>query len=162
MIRNLLALTVLDYSDNQKRGLLSLNLNMIFIRHNRFFQSDPSGGSSVAGAKPLPSIHLTPAAVAEVRRRMESETQSQSKLLRLWVEAGGCSGLSYEMEFVDQPKEKDVEFNFDGLVVLVDGRSMPYISGMTLDYSNKMVNGGFQFSNPKAKRSCGCGTSFSV
>jgi iron-sulfur cluster assembly protein len=66
------------------------------------------------------------------------------------------------MEFVADKKDGDVEFTFDGLVVLVDGRSMPYINGMTLDYSDKMVNGGFQFSNPKAKRSCGCGTSFSV
>jgi iron-sulfur cluster assembly protein len=56
----------------------------------------------------------------------------------------------------------DREFEFDGLKVLVDARSLLYIGGMTLDYSTRLVNGGFHFSNPKAKRSCGCGTSFSV
>ena len=110
----------------------------------------------------MPSIILTPAAIAEVRRRMVAKGHPEASLLRLWVEAGGCSGLSYEMEFVAVPKERDVQFTFDGLTVLVEARSMAYINGMTLDYSDKMVNGGFQFSNPKAKRSCGCGTSFSV
>ncbi len=110
----------------------------------------------------VPSIVLTDAAIAEIRRRLANEPDSSRKMLRLWVEAGGCSGLSYEMGFVTEPKDRDVRFEFDGLTVLVEGRSMPYITGMTLDYSSKMVNGGFQFSNPKAKRSCGCGTSFSV
>lgn len=110
----------------------------------------------------LPSIVLTPSAVSEIRRRMSQKPEDSGKMLRLWVEAGGCSGLSYEMEFASERKKSDVQFEFDGLVVLVEGRSMSYISGMTLDYSDKMVNGGFQFSNPKAKRSCGCGTSFSV
>lgn len=110
----------------------------------------------------VPSIQLTPAAIAEVRRRMSAQADPEKKLLRLWVEAGGCSGLSYEMGFVKDRQERDFEFSFDGLTVLVESRSMPYITGMTLDYSDKMVNGGFQFSNPKAKRSCGCGTSFSV
>lgn len=110
----------------------------------------------------IPSIVLTDAAIAEIRRRMGMQANPDKRILRLWVEAGGCSGLSYEMEFVNEKTDKDFEFTFDGLTVLVEGRSMPYITGMTLDYSDKMVNGGFQFSNPKAKRSCGCGTSFSV
>ncbi len=109
-----------------------------------------------------PSIQLTPAAVAEIRRRLAAQSKPENSKLRLWVEAGGCSGLSYEMEFVVEKRDRDFEFAFDGLAVLVEERSMPYITGMTLDYSDKMVNGGFQFSNPKAKRSCGCGTSFSV
>ncbi len=110
----------------------------------------------------VPAIQLTAGAIAEVRRRMSAQADPDKKLLRIWVEAGGCSGLSYEMEFVKDKQERDFEFNFDGLTVLVESRSMPYITGMTLDYSDQMVNGGFQFSNPKAKRSCGCGTSFSV
>lgn len=113
-------------------------------------------------APSAPSIQLTEAAIAEIRRRLSGEPDSDRKALRLWVEAGGCSGLSYEMGFVTEAKDKDVRLEFDGLVVLVEARSMPYITGMTLDFSDKMVNGGFQFSNPKAKRSCGCGTSFSV
>jgi iron-sulfur cluster assembly protein len=106
-------------------------------------------------------IHLTDAAIAEIRRRMTQESDT-NMILRLKVGAGGCSGLSYEMEFVTAGDAKDREFVFDGLKVLVDARSLAYVAGLTLDYSTQMVNGGFQFSNPKAKRSCGCGTSFSV
>lgn len=134
---------------------------MIIDRY-KYMKPESAGGSAPSAAKPLPSIVLTAPAIAEIRRRISLDPSNQGKKLRLWVEAGGCSGLSYEMEFVADKKDGDVEFTFDGLIVLVDGRSMPYINGMTLDYSDKMVNGGFQFSNPKAKRSCGCGTSFSV
>lgn len=135
---------------------------MMTNRIDKFLGAEPAGGNASAEAKALPSIHLTDTAVAEIRRRLSLEKDGAGKMLRLWVEAGGCSGLSYEMEFVSEKKPADVAFEFDGLPVLVEGRSMSYINGMTLDFSNKMVNGGFQFSNPKAKRSCGCGTSFSV
>ncbi len=137
-------------------------MNRLHLYMSKLMRPEPTGGNASISAKPLPSIVLTPSAVAEIRRRMSLKPEDSGKMLRLWVEAGGCSGLSYEMEFASEQKESDVKFEFDGLVVLVEGRSMSYISGMTLDYSDKMVNGGFQFSNPKAKRSCGCGTSFSV
>jgi iron-sulfur cluster assembly protein len=65
-------------------------------------------------------------------------------------------------KFVAAGDAQDKEFVFDGISVLVDARSLVYVAGMMLDYSSRMVNSGFQFSNPKAKRSCGCGTSFSV
>jgi iron-sulfur cluster assembly accessory protein len=119
---------------------------------------------TVATGKPQSdmNIHLTEAAIGEIRRRLAQESDSKKNMLRLKVGAGGCSGLSYEMEFVAAADAKDREFVFDGLSVLVDARSLAYVAGMTLDYSAQMVNGGFQFSNPKAKRSCGCGTSFSV
>ena len=107
-------------------------------------------------------INVTPAAVAEFRRRLQQEHAEGERLLRISVEAGGCSGLSYEMDFVSEQAETDHVFDFEGLKVLVDRKTLPYINGLTLDYSAKMVNGGFQFSNPVAKRSCGCGTSFSV
>lgn len=137
-----------------------MSLTSIYIV--KLMRPEPTGGSSSAQVKAMPSIVLTVTAIGEIRRRMGLKPEDVGKKLRLWVEAGGCSGLSYEMEFAAEKKESDVEFVFDGLVVLVEGRSMSYINGMTLDYSDKMVNGGFQFSNPKAKRSCGCGTSFSV
>ena len=112
--------------------------------------------------KPIIAIELTPAAISEIRRRMSLEPDRDRNILRLRVEAGGCSGLSYDMTFVAAGEPNDRQFEFDGLKVVVDPRSLLYIAGMTLDYSTKMVNGGFQFSNPRAKRSCGCGTSFSV
>jgi iron-sulfur cluster assembly accessory protein len=113
-------------------------------------------------SQPDMKIHLTAAAIAEVKRRLAHESGGEKSKLRLRVGAGGCSGLSYEMELVSTANAMDREFVFDGLRVLVDARSLVYLAGLTLDYSTQMVNGGFQFSNPMAKRSCGCGTSFSV
>jgi iron-sulfur cluster assembly protein len=124
--------------------------------------SNTERANAAVEQQPDMSIHLTDAATVEIRRRMMQEPDAEKKMLRLRVGAGGCSGLSYEMEFVGAGDAKDREFVFDGLRVLVDARSLAYVAGMTLDYSTQMVNGGFQFSNPKAKRSCGCGTSFSV
>ena len=129
---------------------------------NQKIHSYTEGTVAAAKSQPDMSIHLTDAAVAEIRRRLARESDGEKRMLRLRVGAGGCSGLSYEMEFVVAGDAKDREFVFDGLSVLVDARSLVYIAGMTLDYSSQMVNGGFQFSNPRAKRSCGCGTSFSV
>lgn len=119
---------------------------------------------TVAAGKQQPdmNIHLTDAAIGEITRRLARESDGEKRMLRIRIGAGGCSGLSYEMEFVAAGDALDKEFVFDGISVLVDARSLVYIAGMTLDYSSQMVNGGFQFSNPKAKRSCGCGTSFSV
>ncbi len=113
-------------------------------------------------AKPDMNVYLTPAAVTEVKRRLQSDPEGNRKMLRLRVQAGGCSGLSYDMDFVSERSQTDREFEFDGLKVVVDARSLLYIAGMTLDYSERLVNGGFVFTNPRAKRSCGCGTSFSV
>jgi iron-sulfur cluster assembly protein len=124
----------------------------------------PDAEGTAAAVKPQPDmkIHLTDAAIAEIKRRMMQTSDTGKKILRLRVGAGGCSGLSYEMEFVAAGDTNDREFVFEGLSVLIDTRSLTYVAGMTLDYSTQMVNGGFQFSNPMAKRSCGCGTSFSV
>jgi len=124
--------------------------------------SNTEGTVAAVKLQPDMSIHLADAAIAEIKRRLTRESGGEKRMLRLRVAAGGCSGLSYEMEFVGAGDVKDREFVFDGLSVLVDARSMVYIAGMTLDYSAQMVNGGFRFRNPKAKRSCGCGTSFSV
>ena len=124
--------------------------------------SNTEGTVGAAKLRPDMSIHLPDAAISEIRRRLVRESDGEKRMLRLRVGAGGCSGLSYEMEFVAAGDAKDREFVFDGLSVLVDARSLIYIAGMTLDYFAQMVNGGFRFSNPRAKRSCGCGTSFSV
>jgi iron-sulfur cluster assembly protein len=105
-------------------------------------------------------ITVTPSAVAEIRRLMAEENQ-QNLFLRLGVTSGGCSGMSYSMEFDDTVSEFDREFEFDGLKVRVDLKALMYLAGTTLDYKGGLMGGGFQFSNPKAKRSCGCGSSFS-
>jgi iron-sulfur cluster assembly protein len=106
-------------------------------------------------------IHLTPAAVAEIKRLMSEEGQ-EGLYLRLGVTSGGCSGMSYAMEFDSKQSDLDREFDFDGLKVRVDLKALLQLAGTTLDFKGGLLGGGFAFSNPKAKRSCGCGSSFSA
>ena len=106
------------------------------------------------------SVQVTPAAAAEVKRTLEKENK-QGLGLRLGVKGGGCSGLSYSLNF-DQKKEGDNEFEFEGLKVFVDPKSFLYLKGTTLDYVDSLQEKGFRFINPNASKSCGCGESFSV
>jgi iron-sulfur cluster assembly protein len=83
--------------------------------------------------------------------------------LRIGIKAGGCSGLSYVFAWEPAPKEGDHVFEGpEGSRVFIDPKSYRYIDGTTLDYDTSLVSKGFLFSNPNAKSSCGCGTSFSV
>ncbi len=109
-------------------------------------------------AKPV--IMLTPDAVAEVKRLMKEE-KGDNLFLRLSVAAGGCSGMSYTMAFDNQPTDFDRVFDFDGLQVRVDLKALMYLAGSTVDYKGGL-RGGFEFHNPNAKRSCGCGSSFTA
>ena len=107
-------------------------------------------------------ITLTPSATQEVKRLIEKE-QKPNVALRLGVKGGGCSGFSYQM-LLDEatPKQYDTVFEQDGVKVLVDAKSHLYLDGTTLDFKSSLMGGGFEFSNPLAKKSCGCGSSFSV
>ena len=82
--------------------------------------------------------------------------------LRLGVLGGGCSGLSYQFKFDTQPRPKDKVFDFDGVHIFVDPKSILYLHGLTLDYKESLMQSGFVFENPNAKKSCGCGTSFTT
>jgi len=104
-------------------------------------------------------IRITPAAITEVKRLMAQE-KDQSVFLRLGVSAGGCSGMSYSMSLDNQTTQFDREFDFDGLSVRVDLKALMYLKGSELDYQGSLLGGGFKFHNPNAKRSCGCGSSF--
>ncbi len=75
---------------------------------------------------------------------------------------GGCNGLSYKLRFVPAPKRGDILVRSGGMPVLVDARTALYLKGTVLDYSDKMIGGGFKFTNPNAKASCSCGESFNV
>lgn len=108
------------------------------------------------------TIFITPAATAEVKRLIAEQNDNDSHMLRIGVEGGGCSGLSYAMSFEKEAGEYDKTFEFDGLKVVVDSKSLMYMSGTTIDFNNEILSGGFKFSNPKSSRGCGCGTSFSV
>lgn len=104
-------------------------------------------------------ITVTPSAVAEAKRLLLLEKKNDL-FLRLGITTGGCSGLSYSMAFDDQPSDLDRAFEFDGLKIRVDLKALMYLKGSTLDYEKGLMGGGFKFINPNAKRSCGCGSSF--
>lgn len=105
-------------------------------------------------------VTVTPSAIVEVKRLLELEKED-NMYLRLGVDAGGCSGMSYSMTFDTNKTEFDREFVFDGITVLVDFKALRPLAGTILDYQGGLLGGGFQFKNPNAKRSCGCGSSFS-
>lgn len=109
------------------------------------------------------SIQVTEKALAKVRSAMAKEGISADQGgLRLGVQGGGCSGLSYNIRFDTQPRERDRIFQYGDVRVFVDPKSFIYLHGMTLDYQETLMQQGFVFVNPQATKSCGCGTSFSA
>jgi iron-sulfur cluster assembly protein len=88
--------------------------------------------------------------------------EKQGDYLRIAITGGGCNGLSYKLRFVPEVRKGDILVRTAGVPVLVDPKTALYLKGTQLDYSHKMVAGGFKFSNPNAKASCSCGESFSV
>lgn len=106
-------------------------------------------------------IQLTEAAVKQIKQ-VQSVENKPGFALRVSVAGGGCSGLSYKLDFVEAFTEKDRVFEQDGVKVVVDPKSMLYLTGLELDYSGGLNGKGFTFNNPNAKKSCGCGNSFSA
>ena len=82
--------------------------------------------------------------------------------LRLGVRTSGCSGVAYKLEFVDAVESDDITIESNGVKILVDTKSLPYIDGTELDYAREGLNEGFKFNNPNVKDACGCGESFTV
>jgi len=106
-----------------------------------------------------PTIVVTASAAARVQRLLE-ERQLSGHALRVFVSGGGCSGMQYGMALEGQPRETDHRFGFGGVDVVVDPVSMDYLSGVTIDYVDDLMGGGFKIENPNAVSSCGCGHSF--
>ncbi|MBD1912466.1 MULTISPECIES: iron-sulfur cluster assembly accessory protein [unclassified Leptolyngbya] len=106
-------------------------------------------------------IMMTDSAIKQVMALREK--QGRDLCLRVGVRQGGCSGMSYTMDFEDpnNMQPNDEVFDYDGFKVLCDPKSMLYLYGLVLDYSDSMIGGGFQFTNPNASQTCGCGKSFS-
>ncbi len=106
-------------------------------------------------------VSMTDAALKEVQRLLDLQGITEGGL-RLGVKGGGCSGLSYTVNFDDKIGEFDSVTEIDGVKVIVDAKSAIYLQGMTLDYQKDMVSGAFKFINPNASKTCGCGESFSA
>jgi iron-sulfur cluster assembly accessory protein len=109
----------------------------------------------------LPDVNLTPKAIEMVRKMQVKEGLGADHGMRIGVVGGGCSGFQYSLNF-DTQKEGDRVTDFGGVLVLVDEISLPYIAGTTLDYVEGLHGAGFRFDNPRASRTCGCGSSFSA
>lgn len=105
-------------------------------------------------------VRLTPAAGAKVAALIARDRAGD--YLRIAITGGGCNGLSYKLRFVPEPRRGDILVRSAGAAVLVDAKTALYLKGTLLDYSDKMIGGGFKFTNPNAKASCSCGESFSV
>ncbi|MAJ33925.1 MAG: HesB/IscA family protein [Candidatus Neomarinimicrobiota bacterium] len=106
-------------------------------------------------------IIVTQKAVKRLKAVMQADGK-EGYFLRMSVEGGGCSGMTYNMDFEKSKKEFDKMFKSNGLTVLCDLKSWLYLKDVEIDYSDDLLNGGFKIKNPNAERTCGCGTSFSA
>ena len=107
-------------------------------------------------------VQITSRAIEEIKKIKAENSIPETHALRLGIKGGGCSGFSYVLAFDEKPRSGDAEFQFDDVKVFVDPKSLFYLSGTTLDFSDGLNGRGFVFNNPNASRTCGCGESFAV
>ncbi len=115
--------------------------------------------SDVTTEKPTHEVVLTPAATEKVRSLLEQEGRDDLRL-RIAVQPGGCSGLIYQLYFDERSLDGDTVADFDGVQVVVDRMSVPYLAGASIDFSDSIDRMGFTIDNPQAQNSCACGDSF--
>jgi iron-sulfur cluster assembly protein len=120
-----------------------------------------TNATTEAAPKKELTVRLTPRAVEEAKKALVKRGTPDA-YLRLGVKGGGCSGFSYVIEFADEKRTRDLQFDFDGLKVLSDPKSLVFLNESTLDYEIKLMQRGFKFVNPNESGGCGCGESFSV
>jgi iron-sulfur cluster assembly protein len=106
-------------------------------------------------------IKFTEGAINELKRIMNEPSFDRSKMLRIGVKGGGCSGLSYVLGF-EGKKENDTVYEFEDLTFVIDKAHELYLHGMEIDWQGGLNSRGFTFQNPNASKTCGCGTSFAV
>ena len=112
--------------------------------------------------RPQTLVSLTPTAAAKIRELMAEDPDGDTSVLRVAIQGGGCSGFQYGLGFDSGPVEGDEVMEFDGVQVVVDPFSAPYLKGATIDFLNTISESGFKIDNPNAAASCGCGHSFTV
>lgn len=127
--------------------------------------SSQGEGVKLNKAPPQP-ITLTEGASSHLLKLGQDKGQNPI-VLRVGVKSGGCSGMSYVMDFVDPGEDASsgdtiLQLENNSIEIRIDPKSLLYLFGLQLDYSDELIGGGFKFSNPNASSSCGCGTSFSV
>lgn len=115
--------------------------------------------NGVNGATKSP-VSLTPKAIEMVKKALQEEGL-ENHGLRIAVHGGGCSGLQYALDFAEEARVGDTVLNMDGLAIYIDMASAQFLSGTEIDYLTGLQGAGFKFNNPNAKRTCGCGSSFS-
>ena len=108
------------------------------------------------------TVMITPRAAQEIRKIKADNNIPETHGLRLGIKGGGCSGMSYVLAFDEKPRPGDQVLEREGMSVYVDPKSLFYLSGTTLDFSDGLNGRGFVFNNPNAVRTCGCGQSFGV
>jgi iron-sulfur cluster assembly protein len=107
-------------------------------------------------------VSLTPTAAEKIRELMAEDPTGTGSVLRVAIQGGGCSGFQYGLGFDDGPVEGDEVMELEGVQVVVDPYSAPYLRGATIDFLNGLQESGFKIDNPNAQASCGCGHSFTV
>ncbi len=108
------------------------------------------------------AITLTEKAAEKIAEVFVAQDMPPDACLRVGIKGGGCSGFSYTLDVTGEPAEDDEVFTFGEVRVVCDPKSYLYLSGTEVDYQDDLLKGGFVFNNPNAKRSCGCGASFST
>ncbi|KAI3824415.1 hypothetical protein L1987_05874 [Smallanthus sonchifolius] len=136
-------------------------VNLNFRRKNYSIRAISTQATSTSGGI-APAIALTDNALKHLNK-MRSE-KSEDLCLRIGVKQGGCSGMSYSMEFESKENTRpdDSVMEYDGFVIVCDPKSLLFIFGMQLDFSDALIGGGFSFKNPNATQTCGCGKSFAA
>lgn len=109
------------------------------------------------------AVIITETAAREIRNIIEAQELDLEKVrLRVGVKGGGCSGFSYLLDLTESQKDSDELFEQHGIKIIIDPKSLLYLSGVTVDFKDELMGRGFVFNNPNATSSCGCGSSFAV
>ncbi|KAM7513720.1 hypothetical protein LguiA_003303 [Lonicera macranthoides] len=156
-----LPLTSFSFSTSTSVSFSSLPCKLSYAKRTLSIRSVSTEAPPASGGI-APAISLTDNALKHLNK-MRSE-KNEDLCLRIGVKQGGCSGMSYTMEFESRENARpdDSVMEYNGFVIVCDPKSLLFVFGMELDYSDALIGGGFSFRNPNATQTCGCGKSFAA